>query len=195
MCTHSDLVGKKNSQEKYFPDQHSSPIKPLCTHINTHSQPTALKKINYTNVRIELPALLFNFTLSLRPRPTLFSWPLVFHLVGPGSIPSQVSFPGWGFFQGFSSTVRQMLGKLRPHPSPNIIGHHNHKKSFLAGDNVLWSRRALKPIYTVSSSSECSAQGQVFNASAETKAEVLPKAGLPPQTQEPGVAVLLGMNN
>ena len=44
------------------------------------------------------------------------------HPVAPGSIlPGRVSFLGYGFSRGFSSTVRQM-----PHPSPNIIGHHNY---------------------------------------------------------------------
>ena len=32
-----------------------------------------------------------------------------------------------------------MSGKLRPHQSPNIIDHHNHKKSFITGINDLWS--------------------------------------------------------
>ena len=50
------------------------------------------------------------------------------HLAGLGSIPSQVNFPGWGFFWGFSSTIRQMSGKLGPQTSLEIIGHHNHKK-------------------------------------------------------------------
>ena len=36
------------------------------------------------------------------------------HSACPGSIPSRVSFPGWGFFQSFSPTVRQMSGKLGP---------------------------------------------------------------------------------
>ena len=52
------------------------------------------------------------------------SLPLTF----PGFDPGRVSFPCWGF-RGFSSTVRQMSGKLRPHPSPDIIGYHNHQKS------------------------------------------------------------------
>ena len=46
------------------------------------------------------------------------------HIVSPVSITGLVSFSGWGFLWEFSSTVRQMLGKLRPHPSPSIIGHH-----------------------------------------------------------------------
>ena len=39
-----------------------------------------------------------------------------------------------------------MSGKLAPHLSPDIIGHHNHKKSFHTGANDLWCWRALKPI-------------------------------------------------
>ena len=49
------------------------------------------------------------------------------------------------FFWGFSSTVRQMSGKLSPHPSPDTIGHHNHHRSFHTGANDLRCRRALKP--------------------------------------------------
>ena len=45
------------------------------------------------------------------------------HLAGAGLIPGWDRFPGWGFFQGFSSTVRQMMGKLRHHQSPDIIDH------------------------------------------------------------------------
>ena len=48
-------------------------------------------------------------------------------------------------FLGFSSTVRYMSGKLRPHPSPDITGHYNHQKSFITGANDLWCCRALKP--------------------------------------------------
>ena len=65
------------------------------------------------------------------------------HLAGSGSIPDRVSFPGWGFLRGFSSTIRQMSGKLRPQPSPDIIGHHNHQKSFHTGANDLRCWRAL----------------------------------------------------
>ena len=43
------------------------------------------------------------------------------HAAGPGSIPGRDRFPGWGFFQGFSSPVRQMSGNFRPTSSPNII--------------------------------------------------------------------------
>ena len=42
---------------------------------------------------------------------------VVSHPAGPGLIPSRVSFPGWGF----SSTVRQMTGKLQRHRSPYSI--------------------------------------------------------------------------
>ena len=41
------------------------------------------------------------------------------------------------FFRGFSSTVRQMSGKLRYHLSPDIIGHHNIHKLFHKGANDL----------------------------------------------------------
>ena len=40
-----------------------------------------------------------------------------------------------------------MSGKRRPHWSTDIIGHHNHQKSFHTGANDLWCRSALKPIY------------------------------------------------
>ena len=43
------------------------------------------------------------------------------HAADPGSIPGRVKFPGWGFFGGFSSPVRQMSGSFRPPRSPNII--------------------------------------------------------------------------
>ena len=46
---------------------------------------------------------------------------------GPGFDPRCVSFPG--FFLNW----RQMLGKLRSQPSPDIIGHHNHQTSFYYG--------------------------------------------------------------
>ena len=61
--------------------------------------------------------------------------------------PGRVSFSSWGFFRGFSSTVRQMSGKSRPHPSPDNIGHHNHKY-FITGANDLRCWRALKPRIT-----------------------------------------------
>ena len=35
------------------------------------------------------------------------------------------------FFRGFSSTIRQLSGKLRPQPSPAIIDHHNQSRVFL----------------------------------------------------------------
>ena len=66
------------------------------------------------------------------------------HLAGAGSIPVRVSFPSWGFFRIFSSTVRQMSGKLGSHPSPDIISHHNHHKSFHTGANDLRCRCAVK---------------------------------------------------
>ena len=34
------------------------------------------------------------------------------HAAGPGSIPGRDRFPGWGFFRGFSSPVRQMSGNF-----------------------------------------------------------------------------------
>ena len=40
---------------------------------------------------------------------------------GPDSIPGVDKFPGWGFFRGFSSSVRQISGNIRPHSSSNII--------------------------------------------------------------------------
>ena len=40
---------------------------------------------------------------------------------GPGSIPGRDKLPGWGFYRGFSPTVRQMSGSFRPPRSPNII--------------------------------------------------------------------------
>ena len=43
------------------------------------------------------------------------------YAAGPGSIPDRDKFPGWGFFRGFSSPVRQMSGSLKPPRSPNII--------------------------------------------------------------------------
>ena len=58
-------------------------------------------------------------------------------LAGPGSIPGRVSFPGWSVFRGFSSTVRHMSGKLRPHLSLDMTGHHNHNESFSTGANDL----------------------------------------------------------
>ena len=79
-------------------------------------------------------------------RPPLWSRDNIaaFHLAGPGSIPGRVSFPGRGFFRGFSLTVGQMSGKRRHQPSPDIIGHHNHQKLFITGAYDLRYRRALK---------------------------------------------------
>ena len=53
------------------------------------------------------------------------------HVADPGLIPGQLSFPGLVFFQGFFYTiVKQISEKLRPRPSLDIIGHHNHKKIY-----------------------------------------------------------------
>ena len=49
------------------------------------------------------------------------------------------------FIRGFSSAVRQMSGKLRPQSSPDIIGIHNHKKSFITGVSDMRCWRAPKP--------------------------------------------------
>ena len=49
-------------------------------------------------------------------RPWLRDNIVASHLAGPGSIPGRVSF-----LRCFSSTVRQMSGKLRP---PSILGYH-----------------------------------------------------------------------
>ena len=46
---------------------------------------------------------------------------------GPRFNPRLCQFSCLRFFLDFSSTVRQMLGKLRPHPSLDIITHHNHQ--------------------------------------------------------------------
>ena len=69
-------------------------------------------------------------------------------------------FPG--VFRRFSSTVRQMSGKYRPHPTPDIIGHNNLKTSFITGASDLWCWRILKRL-TCSSPAECSAQEQVLH--------------------------------
>ena len=45
----------------------------------------------------------------------------VCHAAGPGSIPGRDKFPGWGFFWGFSSLVRQMSGRFRP---PKVSKYH-----------------------------------------------------------------------
>ena len=53
------------------------------------------------------------------------------HAAGPGSIPGRDKFPGWGFFRGYSSPVRQMSGSFRPpwfpenHLAIIIIHHHS----------------------------------------------------------------------
>ena len=47
--------------------------------------------------------------------------------------------------EAFSSTVRQMSGNFRPQPSSDIIGHLNHKKSFITDVHDLWYWRALNP--------------------------------------------------
>ena len=49
-------------------------------------------------------------------------------------------------------------------------------------------------IFTSSSSSCVLPKGRSFNASGETQAAVLPKAGLPPQTQEPRLQFQQGFN-
>ena len=64
------------------------------------------------------------------------------HLADPGSIPDRVNFPDWGFFRCFSSTVRQISGKLRPQPSPVIIDHH-HKKIVHYGRQ--WAKMLTRP--------------------------------------------------
>ena len=43
------------------------------------------------------------------------------HAAGLGSIPSRDKFPGWHFFRGSSTPVRQMSGSFRPPRSPNMI--------------------------------------------------------------------------
>ena len=72
------------------------------------------------------PSIQTGYKLPIRPPLWSRGNIVASHLAGPDSIPSRVSFCGWGFFRGFSSIVRQMSGKPRPHPSPDIIGHHNH---------------------------------------------------------------------
>ena len=100
----------------------------------------------WNNYMIEVYVYLSIF---LQTRPPLWSRVNIVasHLAGPGSIPDRVS-SGWGSFWGFSSSEKQMSGKLRPHPSPDIIGHHNLQKSFHTGANDLRCRPALKPKYT-----------------------------------------------
>ena len=43
------------------------------------------------------------------------------YTAGLGSIPDQDKFPGWGFFRGVSSPVRQMSGSFRPPRPPTVI--------------------------------------------------------------------------
>ena len=71
------------------------------------------------------------------------------HLVGLGSIPGRVSFPGWRFVWGFPSTVRQMSGNLRPHPSQISLAIIIIKNHFVMDVNDLWCLHGLKlHIYT-----------------------------------------------
>ena len=104
---------------------------------------------------------------------------------------SPVSFPGWGFFRDFSSTVRQMSGKPRPQPSTDVISHRNHHQSFITDANELTCRRALNHKITINIiiiviiiRVFCPRAG----SSLQTQ-ELIPqfcwKAGLPSQAQEP----------
>ena len=72
------------------------------------------------------------------------------HLAGPGSIPVRVSLPGFGFFPGFSTTLRQISENLGPIHLRISLAITKHKKSFHMG--------ALKPIL-----SAYFAQEQVFH--------------------------------
>ena len=92
---------------------------PLYRHTKFHSR--AVVSLAVTSVR--------SVSCVWAPWPPLLSRGNIIasHLVGLGLTPDQVSFPNWGFFWGFSSTIRQMSGKLRPHLSPDIIGYHNNK--------------------------------------------------------------------
>ena len=69
------------------------------------------------------------------------------HAAGLGSISDWDKFPGWGFFRGFSSPVRQMSGSFRPQGPRISYGHHyhHHSSSFITGTNDLRCWRALKP--------------------------------------------------
>ena len=67
------------------------------------------------------------------------------HAAGPGSIPDRDKFPGWGFFRGFSSPVRQISGSFRPQGPRISFGHHHPYSSFITGANDLRCWRALKP--------------------------------------------------
>ena len=73
-------------------------------------------------------------------------WPgsnvIASHPAGPGSIPGQVSFPGWGLYRCFLSTIRQMSGKLRPHTSRISLGILIIKNNFITDGNDLWWFRA-----------------------------------------------------
>ena len=50
------------------------------------------------------------------------------------------------------------------------------------------------PVFNPPSSSECSAQGQIFTACTGTQDAVLPEARLPPQAQVPRLQFYQGMN-
>ena len=65
-------------------------------------------------------------------RPPLWSRGnvLAYRPADPGSFPVG-SVPWLRFYRGFSSTVRRMSKKSRPHLSPDIIMHYNHEKLFL----------------------------------------------------------------
>ena len=65
-------------------------------------------------------------------------------LEGLSSIPCRVNFPGWGF-SGVFLNCKTNIGKLRPHPSSDIIDQHNHHMSFHMGASNFRCRRALKP--------------------------------------------------
>ena len=93
---------------------------------------------HFTYVTAHSPTVL---SLLLRHRIfTYVTWRAAHDL---GSITSRITCPGWGLFGVFSSTVIQISGKLRPQPSPDITGHHNHENSFIAGGNDLRCWRAL----------------------------------------------------
>ena len=89
---------------------------------------------------------------------------------GSGYDPRPDQFYWLSFFRGFSSTVIQVSGKRGSHPSPDIIGHHNHQKSFIADTNDLRCWHALKVISSVF----CPWAGPSLQNSG-TKAAILPK--------------------
>ena len=60
----------------------------------------------------------------------------------PGFDPRSGQFSWFRFFRGFSSIVRQMLGKLGPQPSADIIGHYNHR-NYSSGRQ--WSLMLTRP--------------------------------------------------